>query len=199
MTGHRGIQYIDRAVASPSIAPKQYNLLMISLFTDRLVIRRMTPSMVDANFMLQLLNDPSWLRFIGDRNVRTIDDAKRYITGGPLSMYARLGYGMCIVEHREANCPIGICGLVKRDYLDAPDLGFAFLPQYWGSGFAFEAASATLDHGIHVLQMSRILATTRIDNQASQALLKKLGFQFEHTFRHPDGDRDLRLYVTSAG
>lgn len=169
---------------------------MRTLVTDRLVIRRMTTSTADVQFMLQLLNEPSWIRFIGDRGVRTAQDAHQYIAAGPLSMYDRLGYGICLVEGKESVQTLGICGLSKRDYLDAPDLGFAFLPQYWGQGFALEAASATLHYATAELGMRRIVATTRPENLSSQALLAKLGLQFEHTLRHPDGDRDLRLYAT---
>ncbi len=167
---------------------------MKTLVTERLVIRRMTVNTTDVEFMLQLLNDRSWIRFIGDRGVRTVEDARQYIAKGPLSMYDRLGYGHCIVELREARCALGICGLTKRDYLDCPDMGFAFLPRYWGQGFALEAASAILRYATGVLCMPHIVATTRLDNFSSQALLGKLGFQFERTFRHPDGDRDLQLY-----
>nr|WP_315488648.1 GNAT family N-acetyltransferase [uncultured Rhodoferax sp.] len=172
---------------------------MKTLVTDRLVIRRMTTSAADARFILELLNDPSWLRFIGDRGVRTETDALQYIAAGPLSMYNRLGYGLCIVESKESRQPLGICGLIKRDYLDYPDIGFAFLPQHWGQGYAWEAASATLHHAIADLGMRRILATTRPDNASSQALLIKLGLQFERAFQHPDGDRDLQLYSTPSG
>ena len=171
---------------------------MKTLVTDRLVIRRMTTNTADVQFMLQLLNDPSWIRFIGDRGVRTAADALQYIAAGPLSMYARLGYGLCIVESKESMQALGICGLTQRDYLDYPDIGFALLPQHWGQGFAWEAASATLHHATHDLGLLHLLATTRPDNVSSQALLKKLGFQFERTFRHPDGDRDLQLYATPS-
>jgi ribosomal-protein-alanine N-acetyltransferase len=172
---------------------------MKTLVTDRLIIRRMTTNTADVQFMLQLVNEPSWLRFIGDRGVRTAQDAHQYIAAGPLSMYDRLGYGLCIVESKESGQALGICGLVKRDYLDYPDIGFAFLPQHWGQGYAWEAASATLHHAIADLGMRRILATTRPDNASSQALLIKLGLQFERAFQHPDGDRDLHLYSTSSG
>ncbi len=169
---------------------------MKTLVTDRLVIRRMTTSTADVQFMLRLLNDPTWIRFIGDRGVRTEEDALRYLSTGPVPMYERLGYGLCIVESKESKRALGICGLTKRDYLDDPDIGFAFLPQHWGQGFAWEAASATLHHATGDLGVPRIVATTRPDNVSSQALLRKLGLQFERSFRHPDGDRDLQLYAT---
>ena len=101
---------------------------MKTLVTDRLIIRRM--STTDADFMLALLNEPSWLRFIGDRGVRTREDAQAYILQGPVAMYERLGFGFCLVQSRESAHPLGICGLTKREYLDSPDLGFAFVPQH---------------------------------------------------------------------
>lgn len=166
---------------------------MKTLVTARLIVRRM--SIEDAGFILTLLNEPSWLRFIGDRGVRTIDDAKNYIIQGPVAMYASLGFGLCTVESRDSACPVGICGLMKRDYLDAPDIGFAFLPAYWGKGYAYEAANAMLNFAKADLGLKRILATTRPENIASQKLLEKLGLRFERLMRHPDGDRDLRVYA----
>jgi len=166
---------------------------MKTLLTARLIVRRM--SIADAGFILTLLNEPSWLRFIGDRGVRTIDDAKNYIIQGPVAMYASLGFGLCAVELQDSACPVGICGLMKRDYLDAADIGFAFLPAYWGKGYAYEAANAILNFAKADLGLKRILATTRPENIASQKLLEKLGLRFERLMRHPDGDRDLRVYA----
>jgi RimJ/RimL family protein N-acetyltransferase len=166
---------------------------MKTLVTARLIVRRM--SIADAGFILTLLNEPSWLRFIGDRGVRTIDDAKNYITQGPAAMYASLGFGLCTVELKDSACPVGICGLMKRDYLDAVDIGFAFLPAHWSRGYAYEAATAILNFAKADLGFKRILATTRPENVASQRLLEKLGLRFERLMRHPDGDRDLKVYA----
>jgi RimJ/RimL family protein N-acetyltransferase len=166
---------------------------MKTLVTTRLIIRRM--STADAGFILTLLNEPSWVRFIGDRGVRTIDDAKDYIIQGPVAMYASLGFGLCTVELKDSARPVGICGLMKRDYLDAADIGFAFLPEYWGNGYAYEAANAILNFAKADLGLKRVLATTRLDNIASQKLLEKLGLRFERLMGHPDGDRDLRVYA----
>jgi RimJ/RimL family protein N-acetyltransferase len=166
-----------------------------TLTTERLGIRRMSVS--DAAFMLELLNDPTWLRFIGDRGVRTLEDAQDYIVQGPMAMYASHGFGFCVVESKDAAIPMGICGLAKRTYLDYPDIGFAFLPRHCGQGFAYESASAVLRHARAELGLLRILATTRIDNVASQALLEKLGLQFERVIDHPDGDRQLKLFSTN--
>ena len=110
-------------------------------------------------------------------------------------MYTSLGFGLCIVESKDSVCPMGICGLMRRDYLDAADIGFAFLPAYWGQGYAYEAAAAVLDFAKADLGLTRILATTRLDNVASQKLLEKLGLRFERLMRHPEGDRDLRVYA----
>lgn len=166
---------------------------MRTLETSRLLIRRM--SLDDAGFMLALLNEPSWLRFIGDRGVRTEDDAKAYIQNGPLEMYATLGYGFCMVEAKQLAAPIGICGLAKRSYLADPDIGFAFFPQHWGKGYAHEAAAVVLDYARNELGLKRLVATTRIENVASQKLLEQLGLQFEQMIAHPDGDRELKLYA----
>ncbi len=154
----------------------------------------------DAAFMLGLLNDPSWLRFIGDRGVRTLEDAQAYIENGPVEMYGRLGFGFCIVESRGPSAQrLGVCGLAQRDYLDCPDIGFAFLQQHGGQGYAFEAAAAVLRYGQGELKLKSILATTRVDNLRSQKLLEKLGLRFERLIPHPDGsERQLMVYAIRA-
>nr|WP_315476350.1 GNAT family N-acetyltransferase [uncultured Undibacterium sp.] len=162
------------------------------LETTRLSLRQM--SVGDAEFMLALLNDPSWLRFIGDRGVHTLDDARNYILLGAMANYARLGYGFYLVELKESGTAIGMCGLAKRDYLDHADIGFAFLPAYCGEGYAFEAAAATLQYAQRQLHLPRILATTRVDNLSSSKLLEKLGMRLDQIIMHPDGDRELKLY-----
>lgn len=153
--------------------------------------------LADAPFMLGLLNEPSWLRFIGDRGVRTLEDARSYILSGPMGMYDRLGVGFCVVEARGSREPLGICGLAKRDFLDDIDLGFALLPRYWGHGYAHESASEVLRDAETRLKLRRIVATTRLDNIASQGLLERLGFQFERLIVRPDTGRTLRLYARS--
>lgn len=162
------------------------------LETPRLILRQMTID--DAAFMLDLLNDPSWLRFIGDRGVRTLDDARNYILQGAMASYARFGYGFYLVELKDTAMAIGMCGLAKRDYLEHADIGFAFLPAYCGQGYAFEAAAATLNYAKQQLHLPRILATTRLDNLASSQLLEKLGMRLDKIIMHPDGDRELKLY-----
>ena len=165
----------------------------IVLQTERLRIRHMTTS--DAAFMLEMLNDEAWLRCIGDRGVRTLIDARRYILDGPVEMVGRLGFGFHVVESKESGCPIGVAGLARRDFLDDDDIGYAFLPAYRGQGYAFEAAGAVLAHAEQDLGLKRIVATVRAGNAASIALLHKLGLRFERTIAHPDGTRDLQLFA----
>jgi [ribosomal protein S5]-alanine N-acetyltransferase len=153
--------------------------------TPRLLLRRMAPS--DAAFMLALLNDPGWLRFIGDRGVRTLAAAEAYIRSGPMATVAAQGFGFDVVTLRATGAAIGICGLAQRDYLDAPDIGFAFLPEFCGQGYALEAAQAVMAHARGALGLSRVWATTRPDNGPSQRLLDKLGLRFERLMPHPDG------------
>jgi RimJ/RimL family protein N-acetyltransferase len=163
------------------------------LETERLIIRHLT--LDDAPFMLDLLNQPSWLRFIGDRGVRTVADAQNYIQNGPMDMVARLGFGFYLVQLHASDCAIGICGLAKRDYLQDVDIGFALLPEYWNQGYAHEAAKAVLNYAHHTLGLQRVVATTRPDNHASAQLLEKLGLHLERTIQHPDGDRELKLFA----
>lgn len=163
------------------------------LETGRLILRWMSTD--DAEFIRGLLNEPSWLHFIGDRGVRTMEDARDYILKGPVEMYARLGFGLYVVELKESGIPLGICGLVKRDFLDDVDVGFAFLPSYWRQGYAYEAASAVIAYGADVLGLKRIVAITALDNDRSARLLEKLGLRFERMVRYPDDDRDIRLFA----
>lgn len=163
------------------------------LETSRLNLRHLSTD--DAAFMLSLLNDPGWLRFIGDRGVRNLDDARLYILQGAMENYARLGFGFYLVELRATGVAIGMCGLAQREYLESPDLGFAFLPEYCGQGYALEAARAVLQYAQTQLQLSRVLATTRLDNLRSSALLEKAGMHLEQIIVHPDGDRELKLFA----
>lgn len=149
----------------------------MELTTSRLALREFVEA--DAPFIVDLLNQPSFLRFIGDKKVRTVEDARKYIQTGPLETYKRYGFGLYLVQLKDTNKPIGMCGLVKRDTLHDPDLGFAFLPEAWGKGYAFEAASAVLEHTRDALKLSHILAITNPDNDPSIKLLSRLGFQFE--------------------
>jgi len=163
--------------------------------TERLVLRRFDRG--DAPFILRLLNEPSWIDNIGDKGVRTLDDAARYIENGPVAMYARTGFGLYLVELKPDAEPIGMCGLIKREGLVDVDVGFAFLPAYWGRGFAREAASATVEYGKRMLGLARIVAIVADDNDRSAALLERLGFAFVGMTSVREGE-ELRLYAWNA-
>ena len=169
---------------------------MLVLQTPRLALRRLSAD--DAPFIRRLLNEPSFLQYIGDRGVRTLEDARRYIETGPLAMYAAVGFGLFLVELKATGAPIGICGLLKRDSLDDVDVGFAFLPEHWRQGYAYESAAATLEYGRTAHGLSRIVAITSLDNPPSISLLEKLGFRFERTIRMTDGGEELRLFGLST-
>jgi RimJ/RimL family protein N-acetyltransferase len=160
---------------------------MTVLETERLILRHFSTH--DAPFILALLNEPSFLRYIGDKKVRSLEDARQYILEGPVATYERHGFGLYQVELKDLHTPIGMCGLLKRDDLPQPDIGFAFLPAFWNSGFAFEAATAVLTDARKRLKFDRILAIVNPDNDASIRLLQKLGFGFERI------KRDVNLYA----
>ena len=162
------------------------------LETERLLLRRMSSD--DAEFMLGLLNEPSWLRFIGDRGVRTLDDARAYILKGPVAMYERHGFGLYVTELKAEGVPIGICGLVRRDFLDDVDVGFALLPRFWGQGYAYESASAVMEYGKSALGLKRIVAITAQDNHSSIKLLEKLGLRFERLIPSPGEGPEIKLF-----
>jgi RimJ/RimL family protein N-acetyltransferase len=164
--------------------------------TDRLALRPLTVD--DAAFIFELVNDPDWLRFIGDRGVRTLEDARNYILNGPVAMYERVGFGLYLVELKSDSTPIGMCGLIKREGLDDVDLGFAYLPKYRAQGYAYEAASAVQAYGRQTLGLKHIVAITAVDNEPSIRLLEKLGFVFEKTIRLPNDDEELKLFAISV-
>jgi RimJ/RimL family protein N-acetyltransferase len=160
--------------------------------TDRLVLRWLSPE--DAVFILELLNDPSWIRFIGDRGIRTLEDARNYIVTGPMEMYSQLGFGLYLVELKAGRIPVGICGLIKRDSLKDVDLGFAFLSRFQGKGYGFEAASATMRYGVDQLGLKRIVAITSKDNHRSSRVLEKIGMTFERMIVLPHDTEELKLF-----
>ena len=165
----------------------------VVLTTERLVLRRLIND--DAAFILGLLNEPAWLRFIGDKGVRTLDDARCYIATGPQLMYREHGFGLWLVETKTGATPIGICGLIKRPGLEDVDLGFAYREEFQGQGFAREAATASLAYAKEVVGLKRIVALTVLDNPRSIRLLEKLGFAFERILRlKPDGP-ESRLFA----
>ena len=163
------------------------------LETGRLILRWLEPG--DAPFILELLNQPSFLHFIGDRGVGTIEEARQYISQGPGQSYAEHGFGLYLVELKDDSTPIGMCGLLRRETLEDVDLGFAFLPQYWGQGYAFESTKAVLAHGRADFDLKRIVALTASDNEASIRLLEKLGMRFERMIRLADDAPEVKLFA----
>lgn len=161
------------------------------LETERLELRELAAP--DAAFILELVNDPDWLRNIGDRGVRSLDDARAYIANGPAASYARFGFGLWRVRVKDTPEAIGICGLLKRDTLDDVDIGFAFLPAARGKGYALEAAKATLDCARDRVGLTRVVGIVSPHNAASITLLERLGMRFERTLTTPD-KLDTALY-----
>jgi RimJ/RimL family protein N-acetyltransferase len=150
--------------------------------------------------MLGLLNEPSFIRNIGDRGVRTVEDARDYIMRGPIASYARFGFGLYLVQLKALLLPIGICGILKRDELPEPDIGFAFLPAYWSQGYALEAAAAVRDYARDTLDLPRLLAIVSPSNDTSIRLLERLGFSFESMTRLGAAAPEVKLYrCTFAG
>ncbi|UYQ91259.1 GNAT family N-acetyltransferase [Chitinophaga horti] len=161
------------------------------LVTPHLIIREIT--LADDQFILKLLNMPSWLKFIGDRNIHTVTDARRYIRTGPLRSYEENGFGAWVVVSKATLRPAGMCGFFKRAYLDVPDLGFAFLPEYEGKGYAREAVTACLDYARTSLGLQSLLAITLPHNDRCISLLERTGFRFLKTIA-PQNDESLSLY-----
>lgn len=164
---------------------------MVVLETDRLRLRRYTED--DAAFVLELVNDAAFARYIGDKGVRSLDDARVMIRRDYLASYDRNGFGSYVVESKEARVPIGSCGLLRRDWLEDVDLGYAFLPAHRSRGYAREAARAVLAYGTKVLGLERIVAVTALDNARSIRLLQDLGFRFERLTLAADG-ASVRLF-----
>jgi RimJ/RimL family protein N-acetyltransferase len=166
---------------------------MVVIETPRLTLRRINPD--DTAFLVRLLNEPSFIRNIGDRGVRTTADAESYIAAGPLASYARFGFGLYIVELKTTGGPIGICGLLKRDTLSDVDIGFAFLPQFWSQGFAVESASAVKEHARQEVGLHRLVAIVDPLNAASIRVLGKLGFAFEGMVSLGGEVKELKLFA----
>ena len=151
--------------------------MSLILETSRLILRKFTID--DAPFMLRLLNQPTWIQYIGDRNVRTLEEAQQYLINGSIKSYKEHGFGFYSVLHKETEAPIGTCGFTKRPFLEHPDFGFAFLPEYTGQGYAFEVTAAAMDYAEQMLKLNRVEAITTPDNKRSIHLLVKIGFRFE--------------------
>ncbi len=143
------------------------------------------------------MNSAGWLEFIGDREIKTLEDAKHYIVNGPLFSYHKFGFGPYLVELKEDKLPLGMCTLIKRDELEDVDLGFAFLPEHIGKGYAFEACEAVVQHAKNDLGIKKLVAITNTNNISSINLLKKIGFVSENTIKLPDEEEELFFFSHS--
>lgn len=162
------------------------------LETERIILRELDEA--DAEFIFDLLNQPSFIKYIGDRNVRSVEQAHEFIESRFRASYRVNGFGLYAAELKSADAPIGICGFVKRDSLPEADIGFAFLPQFERKGYAFEAANAVMKYGADVLKFKRVLAITSRDNESSGRLLAKLGFKFERLVKLPHDAEEVKLF-----
>ncbi|HEX8516032.1 MAG TPA: GNAT family N-acetyltransferase [Bacteroidia bacterium] len=159
---------------------------MIILETERLRLREFT--LHDSPFIIELVNSPGWLEFIGDRNIRTREQAEEYLLNGPIKSYSGHGFGLSMVELKASSEPVGMCGILKRPDLNHPDIGFAFLPQFSGKGYAFEIGEATIRHAASVLKLKEILAITVPHNLRSVKLLEKIGMKLLKPYKSKDTD-----------
>lgn len=165
---------------------------MTVLETERLILRQLTTD--DADFIFELLNDPSFIRNIGDRNIRTIDDACAYIVNGPLKSYDKNGFGLYLIILKETNESIGMCGLIRRENLEDVDIGYALLPRFWSKGYAVEAARATRDYARDVIGLKRLVAIVDPTNEGSIRVLEKIGLRYEKMVQLSADDIELKLF-----
>jgi len=165
---------------------------MTLLETERLTLREITTN--DAEFLLRLLNEPSFIQNIGDKKVRTIDDARLYALNGPVASYKQHGFGLYLVTLKETEVPIGICGLVKRELFPDADIGYAFLPAYWRKGYALEATTAIKRHAFAVLGQKQLLAIVNPENASSIRVLEKIGLKFKRMVRMAEDAPEICLY-----
>jgi RimJ/RimL family protein N-acetyltransferase len=165
--------------------------MSVLIKTRRLLLRNIDAT--DADFILRLLNEPAFIRFIGDRKVRSLDDARQYIAAGPQASYQRHGFGLFLVEHQQSHARLGICGLLKRDNLEDVDLGFAIACDYEGQGIAYEAATACLEFAQQSCSLARLVAITLPENTRSLRLLERLGFAFERRMTMPGATEEVLL------
>ncbi len=166
------------------------------LETERLVLRYFRAD--DADFVVRLLNEPSFIEYIGDKGVRTIEEAIQYLLTGPMDSYERFGYGLNMVELKDTGEPIGMCGLVRREILEDADIGYAFLEKYWSNGYAKESVEAVLEHARNTLRLDRIVAIVTPENHSSIKLLEKVGLTFERMIRMSDDDEELQFFVSDG-
>jgi len=165
------------------------------LETERLILRQLSTE--DADFILELLNEPSFIRNIGDRGVRTREDACSYILNGPVASYAKNGFGLYLVKLKETNESIGMCGLIKRDTLEDVDIGYAYLPRFWSKGYAVEAAQAVKEYAKNLIGLNRIVAIVDPENAGSIRVLEKIGLRFDRMVRLSDDDIELKLFAAN--
>lgn len=165
------------------------------LETNRLLLRKFV--LEDAPFILDLVNSEGWLRYIGDRNIKTIEQALEYLKKGPLSTYEKYGYGLSMVLRKEDQVPVGMCGILHRDWLLIPDIGFALLPEFQGKGYALEIVRAVLHFTEDNYGFDKIGAITLKENLKSIQLLEKLAFRFTKTVYSPGSTDQLLLYSRS--
>jgi RimJ/RimL family protein N-acetyltransferase len=163
-----------------------------SLETARLVLRRVT--LGDAGLMLAIWNDPAFIRHVGDRGIRTLADAQVALKDGAFQLYEDYGYGPYVMSLKKKDVQIGICGLFRRENLDDPDIGFAVLPDFCGSGFASEAAHAVVAHARDDLGIKCLTAIVSPENSASIGLIKKIGLTFDRGITMPGDDEEISLY-----
>jgi RimJ/RimL family protein N-acetyltransferase len=167
--------------------------MSIVIKTERLYLQKISEA--DAPFFVDLLNQPSFIANIGDKKVRNEKDAVAYLRNGPLSSYERFGFGPWLIVLKETETAIGMSGLIKRDVLEDPDLGYALLPDYWSKGYASEAAAAILEYAVASLGMKRVAAVVNPTNDRSIRLLEKLGFVYERMMRLNPDDAEVRLLI----
>lgn len=162
------------------------------LQTDNLILREFTLN--DTAFIIELLNSEGWIKYIGDRNIKTEEQATAYLINGPLKSYQENGFGLWMVELKESDTAIGMCGLIKRAVLENVDIGFALLPAFSGKGYALEMAQATMNHAFNVLKLNTIDAIVLPTNESSIKLLEKIGMKYHSQFIYPDTNEELLLY-----
>lgn len=165
---------------------------MNGLGTDRLTLREFT--LLDAEFILDLLNQPSFIANIGDRGVRSLAEAESYLLNGAMVSYVQHGFGLWLVQRKSDQAKLGLCGLVKRKELPEVDLGYAFLPEFLGRGYAREAALGVIDHARKVIGLKRLLAIVSPGNVRSIRLLEKVGMLFEKTMEWPQDGSELKVF-----
>lgn len=170
---------------------------MIVLETSRLVLRTLHTD--DAPFYLELVNDPSWIEHIGDKGIRTLEEARANIETGAMQMQARLGYSLYVVQRRADQALLGLCGLIRRDTLPDTDIGYALRPAYWGQGYAYEAAAAVLAHARDTLHLPQLYGITSPQNGPSNAMLKKLGLEFVELTQLGEDTRWTNVYRIGFG